>query len=137
MFGGTIFFATLLNLYNSVQYSVQMRRRYLGMMRAIGAKKSVLLRLYLVEILLIFARSLPWTVCCSGLLSLGIKLGIDTVFSGTETVFGVALRLRFSFFFAALGFALVVMLAVALLFSQIALYGISRRPILDILSDEN
>ncbi|HIX09685.1 MAG TPA: hypothetical protein H9683_05825 [Firmicutes bacterium] len=32
------------------------------MMRAIGAKKSVLLRLYLVEILLIFARSLPWTV---------------------------------------------------------------------------
>lgn len=48
-----------------------------------------------------------------------------------------ALRLRFGFFFAALGFALAVMSAVALLFSRIALYGISRRSVLDALSAEN
>lgn len=137
VFGGTIFFATLLNLYNSVQYSVQMRRRYLGMLRAIGAKKTVLPRLYMVEILLIFARSLPWTVCCSGLLSLGIKLGIDFSFSSAETVFGIAIRLRFVFFFASLGIALAIMMAVALLFSRIALRSISRRSILDALSTEN
>ena len=137
VFGGTIFFATLLNLYNSVQYSVQTRRRYLGMMRAIGAKKSVLPRLYLVEILLIFARSLPWTVCCGGLLSWGIKWGVDASFLNAETVFGVAIRLRFVYFFASLGIALAVMTAVALLFSRIALHGISRRSVVDVLSDEN
>lgn len=137
VFGGTIFFATLLNLYNSVQYSVQIRRRYLGMMRAIGAKKSVLPRLYLVEILLIFARSLPWMVGCGGLLSLGIKWGIDMAFSNAETVYGIAISLRFGFFFAALGIALAVLVAVALLFSRIALRDVSRRSVLDALSVEN
>lgn len=137
VFGGTIFFGTMLNLFNSVNYSVQVRQRYLGMMRAIGAKRRVLLRLYAAEILLIFARSLPWTILFGGGLSLGIKLGVDAAFAGAETVFSVAIRLRFGFFFAALGIALAVMLLVAFVFSRIACRRVVHAPVTEVLAAES
>lgn len=136
-FGGVIFFATLLNLYNSVQYSVQVRRRYLGMMRAVGAKSSVLPRLYFAEIVLIFAYSIPFAAVFGGGLSLAIKLVIDRAFSDSVSVLNVAIRLHFGFFFAAFAFALAALLLVALLISQIAVRKAARSPIIDVMAAEN
>lgn len=137
VFGGTIFLATMLNLYNSVNYSVQVRQRYLGMMRALGAKKSVLPKLYFVEILLIFARSLPWILLFGGGLCLGIKFGIDMAFSEAESIFSVAIRLRFVFFFAALAIVLAVMLLIALIFSLIAARRVIHASVPDVMAAES
>ena len=136
-FGGVIFFATLLNLYNSVQYSVQVRRRYLGMMRAVGAKSFVLPRLYLAEILLIFARSLPFAAVFGGGLSFAIKFVIDRAFSDAVSVLSVAIRLHFGFFFAAFAIVLAVLLAAALLISQVAVRKVSHSPIIDVMAAES
>ena len=136
-FGGVVFFATLLNLYNSVQYSVQVRRRYLGMMRALGAKSMVLPRLYFVEILLIFARSLPFAAVFGGGLSLAIKIVIDRAFANSVPVLNVAIRLRFGFFFAAFAIALAVLVLAALLISRVSVRRAARRPIIDVMSAES
>ncbi|PWM74761.1 MAG: hypothetical protein DBX59_03185 [Bacillota bacterium] len=135
-FGGIVFFATLLNLYNSVHYSVQVRRNYLGMMRAIGARNVLLPRLYLVEILLIFARSFPWVLVIGGGLSYGIKAAVDYAFYGNTALFGGVLRLNFAYFFLSLAVMLAVVFFIAWLFSRIACIPVTKKRILEVLSDE-
>ncbi len=135
-FGGVIFFATLLNLYNSVNYSVQSRRNYIGMMRAIGAKQNMIPKLYFVEILLIFLRSAVWVLLFGGGLSLGIKFGVDALFIKGEAVFGAAIKLNFGYFFLALFIAICLVFAVAYLFSRIACRSVTKKGVLEVLSEE-
>lgn len=135
-FGGIIFFATMLNLYNSVNYSVQARRNYIGVMRAIGAKQKSIPRLYFFEILLIFARALPWVLVFSAGISYGIKAGVDALFKMMSEMFGAMFTMSFGWYFATLAgvFAIVFLIAVA--FSQIACHSVASKPILDVLSDD-
>ncbi len=142
-FGGIIFFATLLNLYNSVNYSVQIRRNYMGMMRAIGAKKNVIPHLYLVEILLIFARSLPWVLVGSCGISLGLKFGVDAIFNrevGTGVtiaeLLGTKISLNFGFFFVSLTAAFTFIILIALIFSRVSCRTITNNGVIQVLSDE-
>lgn len=135
-FGGIIFFATLLNLYNSVNYSVQSRRNYLGMMRAIGAKRNIIPKLYFVEILLIFLRSTIWVLLFGGGISFGIKFGVDTLFKNNTGIFGTAIKLNFGYFFLSLFIAICVVFAVAYLFSLIACRAVTKKNILEVLSDD-
>lgn len=136
-FGGIIFFATLLNLYNSVNYSVQVRKNYMGMMQAIGARKSVIPKLYFVEILLIFALALPWVLVFGGGISLGIKLLVDRLFDDKTADFvGATISLNFGYFFLALGIVFVLILAIAVLFSLVSCRTITRKGIVDVLSDD-
>ncbi len=137
-FGGIVFFATLLNLYNSVNYSVQVRRNYLGMMRAVGARKALLPRLYFVEILLIFARSFPWVLVFGGGICYGIKALIDVSFGGSQAAFagGVAITLKFWYFFPALAVMVAFVFLIAWLFSRIACLPVTKKPVLEVLSDE-
>ena len=136
-FGGIIFFATLLNLYNSVNYSVQVRKNYMGMMQAIGARKSVIPKLYFVEILLIFARALPWVLVFGGGISFGIKMLIDLIFGGeTAAMLGGGISLNFGYFFLALGIVFALVLIIAVLFSLVSCRTITRKGIVEVLSDD-
>lgn len=136
-FGGIIFFATLLNLYNSVNYSVQARRNYIGMMRAIGATQKTIPRLYFVEILLIFWRSFWWVLFIGGGLSYGIKAVIDILFEQEEAVIlGAKLSLNFGWFFVALVAVVAVVFLIAFLFSRVACRSVTQKGILEVLSDE-
>lgn len=133
-FGGSILLATLLNLFNSINYSVEIRRRYLGMMCAVGAKKSELPRMYLIEMLIIFARSLPWAVPFSAVLSYMIKFVVDRAFSNSVQVFSIAMKLHFWHYFAALAITVVALVLIALIFSRIALYKTMKRSIPEMMS---
>ncbi len=136
-FGGIIFFATLLNLYNSVNYSVQARKNYIGMMRAIGAKKSMIPKLYFVEILLIFRKSLLWVLIFGGGISYGIKFAIDMLFKqDAAALLGATLSLNFAYFFVALALVFVVVFLIAFLFSRVACRAVTHKGILDVLSDD-
>ena len=136
VFGGIIFFATLLNLYNSVQYSVQARRHYLGMMRAIGAQQSVLRRLYFVEILILFRKCILWVLIFGGGISYLIKFLVDMAFADSTWVYGVVIRLNFWYFGLAFAIALGLCFLIAYLFSRIACIGVTRKPILEILIED-
>ncbi len=133
-FGGSILLATLLNLFNSINYSVEIRRRYLGMMCAVGAKKSELPRMYLIEMLIIFARSLPWDVPLSAVLSYAIKFVVDRAFSRSVQIFSVAMNLNFWHYFTALAITVVALILIALIFSRIALYKTMKRSIPEMMS---
>jgi ABC-type antimicrobial peptide transport system permease subunit len=137
-FGGIIFFATLLNLYNSVNYSVQSRRNYMGMMRAIGAKDNVIPRMYFIEILLIFARSTVWVLLFGGGISYGIKALIDMVFQQEEAAALLAggISLNFAYFFVALAAVVVFVFLIAFLFSRVACNSVTHKGILEVLTDD-
>ena len=134
--GGVILFATLLNLYNSVSYSVQSRKNYLGMMRAIGAKESIIRRLYFLEILMIFLRSLIWVLIFAGGICYVIKYFFDNTFISDESIFGNILILDFKYFFIALLIVAAAIFLVAFLFSLIACMNVTKKPVLEVLSDE-
>ena len=135
-FGGIIFFATMLNLYNSVNYSVQARRNYMGVMRAIGAKQRMIPRLYFFEILLIFGRAVPWVLVFSAGLSYLIKFGIDTMFRYMGEMFGSVITMPFMWYFVTLAGVVAVVFVIALAFSQIACKNVAGKPILEVLSDD-
>lgn len=135
-FGGIIFFATMLNLYNSVNYSVQARRNYMGVMRAIGAKQSMIPRLYFFEIILIFLRALPWVLIFSGGLSYLIKFAVDSIFRYAGDLFGSAITMEFSWYFVTLAAVVAAVFVIALLFSRIACKNVAGKPILEVLSDD-
>ncbi len=135
-FGGIIFFATMLNLYNSVNYSVQARRNYMGVMRAIGAKQRMIPRLYFFEILLIFGRAVPWVLVFSAGLSYLIKFGIDTMFRYMGEMFGSVITMPFAWYFVTLAGVVAVVFVIALAFSQIACKNVAGKPILEVLSDD-
>ena len=135
-FGGTIFFATLLNLYNSINYSVQSRKNYIGVMRAIGAKESLIPKLYFIEIMLIFMRAFIWILIFSGLISFGIKSLVDYGFRTISDVLTVTLELNFIYFPITIILMVLFEFLVALIYSQVACRYVSKKPILEILKDE-
>ena len=137
IFGGVILLATLLNLYNSIQFSVEARYNYLGMMRAIGARSRVIPKLYLVENMLIFGYSMPWTIGFSAVICLGLKLVIENLFNNrASSLFSAVIRLSFSYYFIALIIVLLFSFTISLLFSIIACLNITKRNILDNLSND-
>ncbi len=141
--GGVILFSTLLNLYNSIHYSVQVRKNYLGMMRAIGARPGLLPKLYFVEMILIFLMSLLWAIPLSALLSWAIKYIVASYFARTVSdgltvadLLGVSLDLNYLYYFAALGIVCALILLVATVYTLAACRKLSRDGITEILADE-
>jgi cell division protein FtsX len=136
IFGGVIFFATLLNLYNSIHYSVQTRINYIGVMRAIGAKEKLIPRLYFVEMMLIFGKSFVWTLLFGGGLSYLIKTLVDRGFAYLEQIFPIQLSVQFIYFFVTLLVVGLFEIGISFLYSQIACHQVAHQPILTILKEE-
>lgn len=135
-FSGIILFATLLNLYNSINYSVEIRRNYIGVMRAIGAKEKMIPRLYFVEIMIIFMKTFIWVVVFGGILSFIIKLMIDGSFRDFGDILPFFIRLNFNYYLVALLIMMVFEFLIAFLYSQVACHHVAHKPILEILRDE-
>ena len=135
-FGGIIFFATLLNLYNSINYSVQSRVNYIGVMRAIGAKQRIIPRLYFFEIMLIFSRSIIIVLIFSGLLSFLIKYGVDQGFKSITDTLPFVISLNLWYYPVTLLIIVLFEFIIAILYSQIACRDVAKKPILVILKDE-
>ena len=134
IFGGIVFFATLLNLYNTIHYSVQSRRNYLGMIRAIGMKGKEVTRLYFTEVFQIFKRSYIWTAIFGG----GICVGISYLFkmimsSDMAKIITIDLSLNPIYILVAFSALLIVNTIIAISFSLIACNSVSKKPILEVL----
>lgn len=141
VFGGVVMLATLLNLFNTVNYSVEKRKNYMGMMQAIGARKSAIPKLYLVEIFLIFLLSFPWAFLFGGAISYVMKYLVDRFFASTKgqlaaAVFTKTISLNFGWFFLAFAIVAAAALAVSLLFSVLACRGVTRSKVMEVLATE-
>lgn len=132
--GGIILFTNILNLLNTVRYSVESRKNYIGVMRAIGAKSRVIPRLYMFEILIIFFRTFIITAIFSTGISVGIKYALDYAFAYLGEIF--SFKINFIYFPIAFGAAFCVTLLVGLLFALTAAKVTAYQPILKTLYDE-
>jgi hypothetical protein len=135
-FGGIILFATLLNLYNSINYSVNSRRNYMGVMRAIGSPQKSIPKLYFVEIIIIFVKSIIWVVSFSCFFSYAIKIAVDIGFRKIQKIFPFSISLNFWYYPLTLFIVLVFEFIVAFVYSQITCRHVANEPILEVLKDE-
>ncbi len=137
IFGGVIFFATLLNLYNTIEFSVQTRKNYLGLLRAIGMKNNSITKLYFVEVLKIFTRSYIWTVIFGGGICVGIYFAFKAAMN-TDAAKIISMNLTLNPVFIPIAFIILVVFdtLIALVFALISCHKVSHKPLLEVLVDD-
>lgn len=138
VFAGIVLFAALVNLFNTIMHSVNSRKNYLGVMRAIGAKSSVIPKLYLFEVLRVFTLAFIWIAIIGGAICIGIKLLFDNMFAG-----GIALGMSeassivISISWGMIPITLLVVMALLFVIGFVYAIGcswrISRKPIVEVL----
>ncbi len=138
IFGGVIFFATLLNLYNTINFSVQIRKNYLGLLRAVGMKDNDITKMYFFEIIQIFLRSYIWTIIFGGLICAGINIGFNYAMGMKEVKEFMPFTMSLNPVFIFISFIVLALITfiIALIFAVIACYNVSRKPILEVLVDD-
>ena len=134
--GGIIFFASMVNLFNSIVHSVDSRKNYLGVLRAVGAKRSLINKMYMAESLTIFKRALIWILIFATAVCVGIKFLLDLLFEQMNALPIMPFKMSVSFAYipVALGVALAVLLLLGFAFSYGCSWKVSRDPITKTLS---
>ncbi len=132
--GGIIFFTNMLNLLNTVRYSVESRKNYIGVMRAIGAKSRIIPRMYIFEMLIIFLKTFIRVAIFSSIISYGIKFGLDKAFSFIPIL--SSFTVKFIYYPIALGGAMVITTMIGTFFARISSKVTAYQPILKTLYDE-
>lgn len=132
--GGIIFFTNMLNLLNTVRYSVESRKNYIGVMRAIGAKSSSIPKLYIFEMLIIFFKTFIWVAIFSSLIAYGIKYLLDKIFVFIEYI--VRFEVNFWYFPITLGGAFFITTLIGILFAITSCRITAYQPILKTMLNE-
>lgn len=138
VFAGIILFAALVNLFNTIMHSVNSRKNYLGVMRAIGAKSSVIPKLYLFEVLRVFTFAFIWIAIIGGAICIAIKLLFDNMFAGGISI-GVAetSSIVISISWGIIPITLLVVMALLFVVGFVYAIGcswrISKKPIVEVL----
>ena len=131
-----IFIGTLLNLYNTLQFSVEYSKGALGMYRAIGMRKKDISRLYSTQIYLILFYSFIFVTTLGAGLCVLIKYLFDNVFI-ENNVTRSAFTLEWWFMPIAFGVLLLINYLASIVITKIVVHSFNKQPILEILSEEN
>ena len=137
-FGGIIFVATLLNVINTMHFSVESRKGFLGICRAIGMKKSSVRKLFFSQLLIIFLRSYLSTIVFGGAACIAIKYLFDQQVS--DAIFAeTQMDITLGWWYIPISLVLIVILTTLLSFfiSVILVRKVNKTPVLEILSEEN
>lgn len=121
--GGIVFFAAMVNLFNSIVHSVDSRKGYLGVLRAVGGKRGLINKMYFTESLSIFLRALVWILLFAGGICIGIKLLLDWALDSVSRMMPFSLGVEWIYIPISMAFCLGILLLLGFLFS----YGCSRR----------
>ena len=134
--GGIIFFASMVNLFNSIVHSVDSRKSYLGVLRAVGAKRSLINKMYMAESLTIFKRALIWILIFATAICVGIKFLLDLAFGylNESPLMPFKMAVGFQYIPVALAVALAVLLLLGFAFSYGCSWKVSRDSITKTLS---
>ena len=138
VFGGVIFLATLLNLINTLHYSVESMKGFLGICRANGLKKRGVVRIFFSQINIIFARGYISTVIIGGGACVAIKLIFDRVLrQQIMDDSNMDLTIDWWYIPIALGILLVLTTTISVVISNLLVKKVNKTPVLEILSEEN
>lgn len=136
--GGVIFIATLLNLLNTLHFSVQSMKGFLGICRAEGLRSKGVIRLFLNQLYLIFFYSYFSVVIFGGGACVGLKMLFDTTLKASlEKTATISFTIEWWYIPIAFGILLLTTIIISLSFSRLVAGKASKTPILDILSEEN
>lgn len=136
VFALIILITTLLNLFNTINYSVDSRRHYIGVMKAIGAKKKTIVNMYFMELLILLSRTVVWVLSIGGIISIIIKYIVDEGLEKFKDVIPYEFRLNLWYFPLAFILVIVFDFIIAFLFSHMACVKTNSKSILEILKDE-
>ncbi|MFA5543136.1 MAG: FtsX-like permease family protein [Bacilli bacterium] len=136
VFAMIILITTLLNLFNTITYSVDSRRHYIGVMKAIGAKKKNIVQMYFIELILLFKQTIIWVFCIGGIISVIIKYIVDEGLEKYNEIIPYDVKLNLWYFLVSFGFIIIFDFVIAFLFSHMACVKTNSKPILEILKDE-
>lgn len=125
--------SALINMYCSISHSVNERKYYLTMMRAIGAKDKVVPRLYMTESVITSAKACAFIAIVGFLLSMSIKLIFDNVLKANNVSYD--LSIPWWTIFVTLLAVIVFVFAVGILISYFLTKHLSKSKITDILND--
>ena len=138
VFGGVIFVATLLNLINTLHYSVESSRGFLGICRAQGLKRREVTRLFFNQIMIIFMRGYISTIIVGGGACVLIKYLFDKSLKDQIMEDSTMnLTLQWWYIPIALGILLVLTTVLAVVISHLLVRRTNKTPVLEILSEEN
>ncbi len=135
--GGIIFFASMVNLFNSIVHSVDSRKSYLGVLRAVGAKRSLINKMYMAESLTIFKRALIWILIFATAICVGIMFLLNKVvfkYLNEMPIMPFKMSVSFVYIPVALVVALGVLLLLGFAFSYGCSWKVSRDPITETLA---
>ena len=138
VFGGIIFAATLLNLINTMHYSVQSKKGFLGICRAEGMKRKGIRRLFLSQINIIFLRSYLAMILLGGGACIAIKILFDQQLS--DMIFDDSrMDITLGWWYIPISMVIIIILTmiISLGISMALVRKVNRTPLLDILSEEN
>ena len=137
-FGGVIFLATLLNLINTMHFSVESMKGFLGMCRAQGMRRKGVIQIFLAQINVIFSRGYIPTILLGGGACVATKLIFDaTIQSQIKLDSNMNLTIEWWYIPIALGVLVAVTTILSLLISRLLAGKVAKTPILEILTEEN
>ena len=136
--GGVIFIATLLNLINTLHFSIESMKGFLGICRAEGLRRRGVIRLFLNQIYWIFFYGLLATAILGGGICVGIKMAFDSAVKSTfKSMTSLSFTIEWWYLPISFGILVVITMLISIIFSELLAGKTSRTPILDILSEEN
>ena len=137
-FGGVIFIATMLNLINSLHFSIKSMRGFLGICKAVGLKKKEVVKLFFSQINFLFGWGYIFTVFLGGGACVAIKLLFDKALAEQITDDStMVLTLQWWYIPIALGVLLVLTTLISFVISYFIVRKFNKTPVLEVLSEEN
>lgn len=131
--GIIIVLCAIINLYSTIKNSVEGRKFYLTMMRAIGARDKVIPKLYFIESVITISKANIFIATIGFAISAGLKIIIDRVLILKNVVY--ALGIPWSSIVLCVVMVVIGLYAVGLLFAYLCSYRLSKKPIVTVLKN--
>lgn len=129
-----ILICTVINFYCSTTHDIERRRHYLTLMRAVGAKDSVIPRLYMTEALVITLKTSIAIAVCGSVVGIIVKLVLDEIIQRTGIF--IAITIPWWLVFAVVACSIIFTIAISVTISWLCSYRLSKKRITDILNNE-
>jgi len=128
-----VFAVTLLNLYNYSKYSIDNRRSYFGMLKAVGLNKKSINKLYFIEISFMSILGLLISFVFSLTGAIVLTIVINDKIAIVENVFSVKFEINLLYYFLSfLSFGLLI-LGYSFLMSYFLCRNVSKTKIIELL----
>ena len=127
-----------LNLINTLHFSVESSKGFLGICRAQGMKKREVVRLFFNQIMTIFVRGYISMIVIGGGACVGIEILFDQTLASQITEDSTMdLTLEWWYIPIALAILLALTTSLSVVISHLLVRKVNKTPVLEILSEEN